>query len=706
MNEQEFLQKATSKIYNFRKKQIIAGELHDHILLKKQRFEEAGYTEEQAEEKSVEAMGNAEDIADALGKLYKSYNAAPDIIFLLITCAALAGSYFALERFVFGDPGVLSLLLCGILDGVALFCLYAAYASFKKHPTAALCVLLAGAGTGYYEYLLTNELSRLTDGSFTVLWNYIINGELYFNRNQQSTEMQTAVLSILGVLFLTVFLFVLLYGIKKVTCNNRKIDNGVNKITTILCIALFAVSAIFSAYFGISTINRIQAFQSEYEAAFQFVIDIEKNCSTQEEVSEFLEGAEYSFSTDGEESVGSYGYSHNLVNIYIDCYTEPEPFDPEDYDTGMERLYNEMIQKQDYAERYVYNISLSSEPQRFANDYDSLTLAALKADEETIEVLYSFRPYEHTTQERYEYFIKYTPTLFTVKKCSRELANSEFEFKYIEGSGEAKETEYFSFTTETQELLDFKAREAEIIEILKKTDSRDRLEIAQLTGTTASDPGFTREEYEEFIDYCCIYLGEDSEIYQNRDLALDLYDSFIEYKIYDEWSFTLYRLGEENIVIFDNNIDVFEYLNNPKDLYIDEVDLSGKPLYGAVDYEPFNKLTINGGFFDKKGLYYDSAEKIRYYTPDGEAYRYDSMIDMNEAEDNKKKYLLKNNEGANYSADICFIDPDGWLVIDENAEITQSADGTYRDSGGKIFTPVFETSWDQNGDLLFAEDLE
>ena len=82
------------------------------------------------------------------------------------------------------------------------------------------------------------------------------------------------------------------------------------------------------------------------------------------------------------------------------------------------------------------------------------------------------------------------------------------------------------------------------------------------------------------------------------------------------------------------------------------------------------------------------------------------MIDMNEAEDNKKKYLLKNNERANYSADICFIDPDGWLVIDENAEITQSADGTYRDSGGKIFTPVFETSWDQNGDLLFAEDLE
>lgn len=105
MNEQGFLQKATSKIYNFRKKQIIAGELHDHILLKKQRFEEAGYTEEQAEEKSVEAMDNAEDIADALGKLYKSYNAAPDIIFLLITCAALAGSYFFAGTICFRRSG-------------------------------------------------------------------------------------------------------------------------------------------------------------------------------------------------------------------------------------------------------------------------------------------------------------------------------------------------------------------------------------------------------------------------------------------------------------------------------------------------------------------------------------------------------------------------------------------------------------------------
>ena len=71
MNEKEFLQQATSKIYSFRKKQIIANELHDHIQLKKKRFEEAGYTEEQAEEKAVDNMGDADEIAKALAELLR-----------------------------------------------------------------------------------------------------------------------------------------------------------------------------------------------------------------------------------------------------------------------------------------------------------------------------------------------------------------------------------------------------------------------------------------------------------------------------------------------------------------------------------------------------------------------------------------------------------------------------------------------------------
>lgn len=323
-----------------------------------------------------------------------------------------------------------------------------------------------------------------------------------------------------------------------------------------------------------------------------------------------------------------------------------------------------------------------------------------------MEALYRFRPYEHTNQERYEYFIQYTPTAFYYDKCNRELDNTNFEFQYVEGTGETKDTNYFEFTTETQELLDFIERERNIVEVLKSTDSRDANEIARLTGTTATNPGFTRDEYNEFIDYCCINLGKDSATYQNKDLLLDLYDSFIEYQIYDDWKFTLYRLDGENIVIFDNHDDPLGFLSNPKDLYMDEVDLNGKPIYGISKYNCFKKVLLDGGFFDKKGLYYDNAEKIRYYTEGGEVYRYYSTLDMDEPGDDKRKYFLKDKKGNLYSADRCFIDQNGWLVIDKQGAIKESTDGTYKNSAGEVFTAVFKTSWDGNGNLVDVNAYE
>ena len=284
--------------------------------------------------------------------------------------------------------------------------------------------------------------------------------------------------------------------------------------------------------------------------------------------------------------------------------------------------------------------------------------------------------------------------------------NTNFEFQYVEGTGETKDTNYFEFTTETQELLDFIERERNIVEVLKSTDSRDANEIARLTGTTATNPGFTRDEYNEFIDYCCINLGKDSATYQNKDLLLDLYDSFIEYQIYDDWKFTLYRLDGENIVIFDNHDDPLGFLSNPKDLYMDEVDLNGKPIYGVSEYNCFKKVLLDGGFFDKKGLYYDNAEKIRYYTEGGEVYRYYSTLDMDEPGDDKRKYFLKDKKGNLYSADRCFIDQNGWLVIDKQGAIKESTNGTYKNSAGEVFTAVFKSSWDGNGNLVDVNAYE
>lgn len=132
MNEKEFLQQATSKIYSFRKKQIIANELHDHIQLKKKRFEEAGYTEEQAEEKAVDNMGDADEIAKALAELHRSRFNWIDLLALLITLAVICAAHYLLNGYAFGDPGVISLLICGIFFASAVYFLFAAYTVSRK----------------------------------------------------------------------------------------------------------------------------------------------------------------------------------------------------------------------------------------------------------------------------------------------------------------------------------------------------------------------------------------------------------------------------------------------------------------------------------------------------------------------------------------------------------------------------------------------
>lgn len=77
-------------------------------------------------------MGDPIELAKKLGKLYKSYNPFTDIVLLLVYFAVLSGLYYVERTFIFGDPGALSMLICGIIGIAAVFFLYAAYASSKS----------------------------------------------------------------------------------------------------------------------------------------------------------------------------------------------------------------------------------------------------------------------------------------------------------------------------------------------------------------------------------------------------------------------------------------------------------------------------------------------------------------------------------------------------------------------------------------------
>ena len=155
-----------------------------------------GYSEEDSERKSIEEMGDAQDIAETLGELHQAYNVVPDLIVLAAFSAVLYCAYFLEKRFIFGDPGALSMLVCGIIAGAALFFLYAAYSSSKKHPAAGICAFAAGAIDLIYQYFMAKELSKLTDGEFKNLINFITNNKIYYDTNQYNNKLLITILCI------------------------------------------------------------------------------------------------------------------------------------------------------------------------------------------------------------------------------------------------------------------------------------------------------------------------------------------------------------------------------------------------------------------------------------------------------------------------------------------------------------------------------
>lgn len=709
MNEKEFLQQATSKIYSFRKKQIIANELHDHIQLKKKRFEEAGYTEEQAEEKAVDNMGDADEIAKALAELHRSRFNWIDLLALLITLAVICAAHYLLNGYAFGDPGVISLLICGIFFASAVYFLFAAYTVSRKNVFAA-CYLFSGGMCIALIRELAAQISGLTGGSIENLKTYIFSGSIDFSESIKGNSMANTAVLIFGILFGVTAIIALVLAIKKELDRQSKADIIITKFFTAVFVILFAVSAVISAYFGISTVSRVQALRSEYNSAFELLTQLEKNCRTQEEAAEFIENSEYDFYRNEENGkIEGYGFGSNLFYITVEFYHEEDKIQYEEVG-GIPGIYLDLLQDQNDAEAasYVYSVTLAIDDTPFENGYDSITLRDLKSDEDEIKELYSFIPYEHTTQEEIEYYTQYTPVTYKFIKYKQGLATSRITYQYLEDSGAFSDMHYFEISRESQELLDFKEKESEITEILKTANLDNSAEIARLTETTAVKSIYTPEGYAARINLICNWINKNSMAYYYKDKLKDAHGELTSYKISGDWQFTVLRYSDFDIAIFENGVPIMDTFAVPLDIYVKETDLNGKrPFEIYTDNNGFIKYSFDGCFFDKQGLCYGDTEKIRYYTEGGETYRYYSTVDNeNPDPETRKRYYLQNMDGETYLSDKCFIDQNGWLVIDKQGAIKESADGTYKNSAGEVFTAVFKTSWDGNGNLVDVNAYE
>lgn len=690
MDEREFIKQATSRIYSLKKKQLVASELHDHIESRAEWYRDAGYDEAAALQKSVDAMGDAEEIAKTLGELHRAYNPAADLILLAVCAAALAAAYFAEERFVFGDPGAITLLLCGVFFGAAVFMLYAAYAAHKRHIVPALLTLAAGAAGGAYIYFISDELSRLVDGSAGRLAELIAQNGVYYDAAQDTHKLMLLITAVFGSAALLCCACLAVPALRRETVSGTARDGAFSSALTRVFSALAVLSVAAAAGFGALTASRIERVQGDYKEAFELVVNLEQQCQTKEQAIEFLKSSGRDFHFRSEDKANPNEITSAYLNGGIFSISVSFPDTEEDEEEASQLFGGD--------ESYVYSAYLSVSNTEFARSWSSLTLRGLVPSEEEIEELYSLKPYEMTGRDYYKALRQHLPISITAEKRAQRMTDSSVRLVFLDTLGGMNDMHYFDIKTETDERLDILQRQKKIAEQLGSTDSSNPQEIARLTGTQPVYPDFTEEEYLEVIHR---FICGDNAVWDYapalKQEILGMYDSFVEYSMGDNWYFTLFRLsGDENDMVRFEYRDKDEYslgdlLSGDYEVYSTVFVLTDSGYqFVADETEPYKKVYYAGGAFDAHGNFYTDEMKLRYYGADGEVYKAYSADKTDE--DGEKRYRFIDSSGRTYAYESCYIDANGCFVAQESGEIA--------DAG----TRPFEASWNEKGKLIDFDD--
>lgn len=155
-----------------------------------------------------------------------------------------------------------------------------------------------------------------------------------------------------------------------------------------------------------------------------------------------------------------------------------------------------------------------------------------------------------------------------------------------------------------------------------------------------------------------------------------------------------------------------------------------------IDYMSYldvdDRISVDGVFYDKMGNSYEDEESVLLYDEDGHTYLYT----VEEADDEAfgyEEYYYVRDDGKKYDLYDCYVTEDGWFYCDKAWEIelysidmstmTQKEldeyydslmndedeeykyyDYPYVDKEGNIYYMAYEASWNENGELITAEN--
>lgn len=662
MKINEYIESATSKIYNRKNKSNVELELADHMLKRKEFNEEIGYDADRAEEMAVEKMGDSEDIAKKFAALHNDfYNPIPDIIIYLFLSALLGTAYYLLSKYTFEEKGTAFLSIGSIFIAASIFMTASAVTLKRCRLPLIICNTLFAGVAGTYIYKITEFVSTAFSNDIQKVKDYVLNFQMQTANSLQDNTIVLTAAAVFASIAVIVTLTAVINYIKVITYSNSLLDNRIRRFVTSACAVLGAALLIFGGFLSARYISAKEHWRQEYTDNYIAFIDLCESCSSYDDVIKYIEQNNLGYTCEefNEEPIGCY-YMNNTVSIDID-----------------------------FVEDNSFSAVFALSDVQFFKSIDSPTLREYRTKEDELDEIIQFDMDVHTNEENIEFLKTHIPNSIAYSNHDYFENCKNYSLKYVTGYEKYKYQTHIYVNIYPQEYVDSRNKlnsEADrIAQIVKANRNAQLEEIAKLTDSELLEPEITYEQYKRALSYLGTYFDP---IIDTLDKAY--YSNYI-FKTNDEFSFALN--SERTYIIFTDEIsDIYSYI-----VIGDEFKYSS-----SEPAEPFKKVIVtNEGYYAKNGLRYD-YDRLPYFEENGTRYMYyTTNEDPGDGSGYIKHYFLVNQKGDIYEDYMCYVNSDGYLYFDTSRSLKQQEDKiTYKDQAGNTYTRAFETSWDENGNLL------
>lgn len=702
MKREDYIKKATARIFDSRQKRAVTAELEDHIAHRTQALEEIGYDPERAEAQGVEAMGDPAEICDQLGALHnRFYTPVWDIVLLLLWGGLLAGAYFALRQYVFGDVGLTALLNAGACLVPGCACLYGVWCLHQNHPVTAVLYALGLGGSGVYLYFLLQKLSATMGGRFANWQAFLFHQEILKHQglyaNDRAVAGGIAGLLAPGVLLL---LAAVIYMLKKAALANTRLDNRLARAFGRLGAVLGVLCLAATIALGVKAPADVRAFAGEYKAVYAYLLQVTQGAKDMDALCAEIEDSPYAFeierTDDGE--LLSATYQHN----YVLAQVEPQEIqsraeleaeyqkeiaqfqdsleklgsDPEMAEE-ISRTYAQSTREQAYRSQVSGIVRLGLNSDLVGTDLDKRSARFLTVDTAGRQALFDRKMAGEKDRVVLEQLSGVVPYKWTVEYTLQRLGNCRYDWTYLVGSDKYRCEAAFSAKrqdTATAAAMEQLDRVAATVE---KNPKLRRADLARKIGAKLQAPPVSEAQYTAQYDS----LG--SRFDQLKEWAHQRYELSFQYQ-FGDYYFCLVGKPYSTVTLYDKDGCLLS------SRFLVSGDFSGT--HGNL-----RRPLLDRGYYDRQGNFYPQPHFVPAYTRDGKAYLYYYWKSPDgDATKNVQYLYAMDDPAARLEPTGAYIDSDGYLVTGVQVKEKQK-DGSVTGSDGKTYYPYLRTGWTAQG---------